>query len=71
LRRRIRIHRNEEHVMSKLRLRLDELEVDTFHTGEDAGSVRGTVDGHAATAKPLCIPTLKTDLTCCPCTPRY
>ncbi|WP_420125683.1 hypothetical protein [Longimicrobium sp.] len=55
--------------MSKLRLKLDELEVDTFHTGETAESGRGTVDAHAATAKPLCIPTLKTDLTCCPCTP--
>jgi hypothetical protein len=55
--------------MSKLRLRLDELEVDTFHTGGDGQAERGTVDAHAATAKPLCIPTLKTDLTCCPCTP--
>jgi hypothetical protein len=55
--------------MSKLRLRLDELEVDTFHTGDGGEPARGTVDAHAATAKPLCIPTLKTDLTCCPCTP--
>lgn len=55
--------------MSKLRLKLDELEVDTFATGADGREARGTVAGHAATAKPLCIPTLKTDLTCCPCTP--
>lgn len=55
--------------MSKLRLKLDELEVDTFHTGATTEPGRGTVDAHAATAKPLCIPTIKTDLTCCPCTP--
>lgn len=56
--------------MKKLRLSLDELAVDTFHTGQ-GGPAEGTVDAHAATAKPLCIPTLKTDLTCCPCTPIF
>ena len=55
--------------MSKLRLRLDELEVDTFHPGEDGEPARGTVDAHAATAKPGCNVSVKTDLTCCPCTP--
>lgn len=55
--------------MGKLRLRLDELAVETFDTGAGEPAQRGTVDAHGATAKPLCIPTLKTDLTCCPCTP--
>ncbi|HEX6367866.1 MAG TPA: hypothetical protein VF006_02960 [Longimicrobium sp.] len=55
--------------MGKLRLKLEELEVDTFATGADGAPARGTVDARAATARPLCIPTLKTDLTCCPCTP--
>lgn len=56
--------------MTKLRLRLDELAVETFETGAEEAPRRGTVDAHGATAKPLCsIPTLKTDLTCCPCTP--
>lgn len=55
--------------MSKLRLRLDDLAVDTFQTGEDAPPPRGTVEAHEAT-KPVCtIASLKTDLTCCPCTP--
>jgi hypothetical protein len=62
-------HRTREHAMSQLRLRLDELAVETFDTGADERVQRGTVDAHGATAKPLCIPTLKTDLTCCPCTP--
>ena len=55
--------------MRKLRLGLEDLTVDTFHTGDEGVPWRGTVDAHAATAKPLCLPTLKTDLTCCPCTP--
>lgn len=56
--------------MSKLRLSLDDLAVDTFQTGEDRTPRRGTVDGHQATVKIVCtVSTLKTDLTCCPCTP--
>lgn len=55
--------------MKKLRLSLDDLAVDTFHTALPGASAQGTVDGRSATAKPLCLPTLKTDLTCCPCTP--
>jgi hypothetical protein len=62
-------HRTREHAMRKLRLRLDELAVETFATDAGDADERGTVDAHGATAKPLCIPTLKTDLTCCPCTP--
>ena len=55
--------------MNKLRLSLDDLAVDTFQTGEDQQLQRGTVDAHVAT-KPLCnVASLKTDLTCCPCTP--
>ena len=63
-------HRTEEHAMIKLRLSLDELAVESFQTGEDPMPRQGTVDAHEATPKPICaIPTLKTDLTCCPCTP--
>jgi hypothetical protein len=58
--------------MNKLRLSLDDLAVDTFQTGDDSVSPRGTVDAHEATQKPLCgFASLKTDLTCCPCTPRF
>lgn len=58
--------------MNKLRLSLDDLAVDTFQTGEDRVPRRGTVDGNEATVKIVCtVSTLKTDLTCCPCTPRY
>ena len=57
--------------MSKLRLSLDDLAVDTFQTADEGVSLRGTIHGNEAT-KPVCtVPTLKTDLTCCPCTPRY
>ena len=58
--------------MRKLRLSLDELAVDTFQTGGPDVPRRGTVDAHAATPKIICdISTLKTDPTCCPCTPMY
>lgn len=57
--------------MNKLRLNLDDLAVDTFQTGDDRTPRRGTVDAHEATLKPLCIVSLKTDMTCCPCTPRF
>lgn len=57
--------------MNKLRLDLDDLVVDTFSTG-NAASVRGTVQAHAETLKVICdIRTLKTDMTCCPCTPMF
>lgn len=60
---------DREYAMNKLRLRLDDLTVDTFQTGEDRQLQRGTVDAHEAT-KPICtVASLKTDLTCCPCTP--
>jgi hypothetical protein len=58
--------------MNKLRLSLDDLAVDTFQTGDDSASLRGTVNANEATQKPLCsFASLKTDLTCCPCTPRF
>lgn len=59
--------------MDKLRLSLDDLAVETFQTGDDRVPGRGTVDAHGATVKIVCTvsPTLKTDLTCCPCTPRF
>lgn len=56
--------------MNKLKLQVDALVVDTFQTDEHPAPRRGTVDAHAATPKIICdISTLKTDLTCCPCTP--
>lgn len=57
--------------MNKLRLHLDDLTVDTFQPGEDRQLQRGTVDAFEAT-KPICnVASLKTDLTCCPCTPMF
>lgn len=57
--------------MAKLRLALDDLTVDTFPTGENAISWRGTVDAYAApTLKTVCDRTLlASNPTCCPCTP--
>jgi hypothetical protein len=56
--------------MNKLRLNPEELTVDTFVPGEQNAPGGGTVAAHAATEKIICaVPTLKTDLTCCPCTP--
>jgi hypothetical protein len=58
--------------MSKLRLRLDELDVDTFDVDAGPAPARGTVNAHGGqeTIKIVCqVSTLKTDLTCCPCTP--
>jgi hypothetical protein len=67
-----RIHLDQERAMNKLRLSLDDLAVDTFQTGEARTPRRGTVDAHAETVKIVCtISTLKTDLTCCPCTPMF
>ncbi|HST60872.1 MAG TPA: hypothetical protein VLK84_19375 [Longimicrobium sp.] len=58
--------------MNKLRLSLDDLSVDTFQTAEQGVSLRGTINGNEATVKPACSwASLKTDLTCCPCTPRF
>lgn len=56
--------------MKKLRLNADEIRVDTFRTGDHPTPRPGTVNAHGATPKIVCdISTLKTDLTCCPCTP--
>ncbi|HYW12647.1 MAG TPA: hypothetical protein VE871_11850 [Longimicrobium sp.] len=57
--------------MNKLRLNLDDLAVDTFQTDEDGTSLRGTVEGHEASQTICPAASLKTVLTCCPCTPRY
>ncbi len=58
--------------MNKLRLNPDELAVETFPTGDDNAPSRGTVVALAATPKIVCdISTLKTDMTCCPCTPMF
>ncbi|HEX2210387.1 MAG TPA: hypothetical protein VHG93_22100 [Longimicrobium sp.] len=56
--------------MRKLRLGLEDLTVDTFHTGGDGAPWRGTVDAHAApTIKTVCASLLASNPTCCPCTP--
>lgn len=55
--------------MIKLRLRPDELAIESFDTGEPAIPGQGTVEAHEATLKPYCVASAKTDLTCCPCTP--
>lgn len=58
--------------MNKLKLRIDTLTVDTFDMGTGPAPARGTVDAHGdgQTVKIVCqVSTLKTDLTCCPCTP--
>ena len=56
--------------MNKMRLNVDDLAVDTFQTGDDRTPRRGTVQAHEATVKVVCtVGTLRTDLTCCPCTP--
>jgi hypothetical protein len=60
--------------MKKLKLEIDALTVDTFDTGREAGAEGGTVHarGDSRTLKIVCeISTLKTDLTCCPCTPMF
>lgn len=58
--------------MNKLKLQLDDLAVETFETGHDAGAGRGTVHGHGdiPTIKPVCGETvLASNPSCCPCTP--
>jgi hypothetical protein len=61
---------NQEHAMNKLRLNLDDLTVDTFQTGDDV-SLRGTVQGQEESGLVCPAVSLKTVLTCCPCTPRF
>ena len=56
--------------MNKLRLNLDDLTVDTFQTGDDV-SLRGTVEGQEESGLICPAASLKTVLTCCPCTPRF
>ncbi|HEX6367867.1 MAG TPA: hypothetical protein VF006_02965 [Longimicrobium sp.] len=56
--------------MTKLRLNLDDLAVDTFHTATSGGAWTGTVDAHEAqTIKTVCASLLASNPTCCPCTP--
>ena len=56
--------------MNKLRLNLEDLAVDTFHTAARDGAWKGTVNAHAAdTFKTLCASLLASNPTCCPCTP--
>jgi hypothetical protein len=63
-------HPDREDMMSKLRLNLDDLAVDTFHTAAGGGAWKGTVNAHGAeTLKTLCASLLASHPTCCPCTP--
>lgn len=58
--------------MKKLTLQVDELAVESFEPDAAPARERGTVLGAEETLKVICgISTLKTDLTCCPCTPMY
>jgi hypothetical protein len=58
--------------MRKLRLKLDELAVDTFHTAVGDGAWTGTVRAHEApTLKNACASLLASNPTCCPCTPMF
>jgi|GEM_PF-1252132 len=64
--------------MRKIRLGLDNLAVESFHTAEEAGNTAGTVHGHAitavcpATSYPRCYPSYACSLqgpyqlTCAP-----
>ncbi|HYR12080.1 MAG TPA: hypothetical protein VEQ60_30120 [Longimicrobium sp.] len=56
--------------MTKLRLNLDDLSVETFHTATREQARRGTVAAHGEqTVKTLCASLLASNPTCCPCTP--
>jgi hypothetical protein len=57
--------------MTKLRLNLDELSVDTFQTSTRDAAWKGTVEAHdaQATLKTVCASLLASNPTCCPCTP--
>lgn len=57
--------------MTKLRLNLDDLTVDTFHTAMPGAAEKGTVEAHGdqATLKNICGSLLASNPTCCPCTP--
>lgn len=59
--------------MKKLKLQAEDLAVDSFHTAADATAWRGTADAHEATPAIVCnaTATIKTQPTCCPCTPAY
>lgn len=60
--------------MNKLKLDADSLAVDTFEPVRQEEAARGTVAAHGTleTQKIICsVSTLKTDLTCCPCTPMF
>lgn len=56
--------------MNKLRLRMEELRVESFPTG-DANGLDGTVHGQEIPTPPYftCKPCLLTKPTDCPCTP--
>jgi hypothetical protein len=57
--------------MDKLKLKIEELTVETFEIGRETESLRGTVRGNEIpTYKTVCPGTLlATNPTCCPCTP--
>lgn len=57
--------------MDKMKLKIEELTVETFEIGRETESLRGTVRANEIpTLKPVCPGTLlATNPTCCPCTP--
>ena len=59
--------------MKKLSLNLNDLAVDSFQTADDDAALRGTVNANEATPAIVCnaTATIKTQPTCCPCTPAY
>lgn len=60
--------------MKKLRLQVEDLAIDSFATDAERQDERGTVHGRQGdeSFKVICgVSTLKTDMTCCPCTPGY
>lgn len=58
--------------MKKLTLQVEDLAIESFATDAGEQDERGTVHGREETLKVICgISTLKTDMTCCPCTPAY
>ena len=57
--------------MKKLTLQVEDLEIDSFATDDATQNERGTVHGREDSLKVICVSTLKTDMTCCPCTPAF
>jgi hypothetical protein len=56
--------------MDKLKMKIEELAVETFEIGRETDFYRGTVRANEApTVKTICASLLASNPTCCPCTP--